>query len=621
MHLQLSLDHNSNDISTYLRTSEMRMITLGITIVLHLLALCYLTSGFLEKSRAVGIIRPSAKAFVNSATNKRNHTSIDEDNNHGNDGENSKVIDSDDTFLASILESSAGNDFGYRWDVLAGKKDMEDTGACYNIVSECVACLCDTVIIEVDYSLFENELEFEMLLVNVCNGLEEGAKRRQLSQTDKLEGNTMRVALWLGLQDNTADLNIVSKLKELIADKINNPSDLVVIRNLSELQEFTAGVYTNSDEPTTTDTSGKLNNPDEYSKFISILIEKLNIVTAFKSFDQRANVRLEGFKNVDLNSFAFANDHNVDLVASASEIESFQKKNDFSQGLSANDNSANDQSNSDSLAVENQNVTHSDVHISVENEITETVEILISKLRTLESKQDDATLDISRPPVLEFGREANAALSSIWRTLDDLESKYKKSTKVFNRIKSLRSSVLNQYVFSDSSGSVFSLLHQQLSNVREYFGQKYESSIENIVSKYTNLDEQEKRIAAAAAQTVEGFKAAARHSVPALLQSDDSFQALTNEMCDGLVRDLMTVTEEQQEIDRDWSKVVNLEEIEDDDENGSSDLQRKPAKWYKKLAARALVLGVNYVQGLIVLHGLRQAAAERDKMMPKFPLF
>ena len=50
--------------------------------------------------------------------------------------------------------------------------------------------------------------------------------------------------------------------------------------------------------------------------------------------------------------------------------------------------------------------------------------------------------------------------------------------------------------------------------------------------------------------------------------------------------------------------------------------QRKgPAKWYEKIAARALVLGVNYLQGWLALQQLRKAAADRDKAMPKFPLF
>ena len=43
--------------------------------------------------------------------------------------------------------------------------------------------------------------------------------------------------------------------------------------------------------------------------------------------------------------------------------------------------------------------------------------------------------------------------------------------------------------------------------------------------------------------------------------------------------------------------------------------------WYKKLVARALMLGVNYGQGWLALQGIKRAARERDENLPKFPLF
>jgi hypothetical protein len=39
------------------------------------------------------------------------------------------------------------------------------------------------------------------------------------------------------------------------------------------------------------------------------------------------------------------------------------------------------------------------------------------------------------------------------------------------------------------------------------------------------------------------------------------------------------------------------------------------------LAARALVLGVNYLQGWLAWQAVQRAAAQRDREMPKFPLF
>ena len=48
---------------------------------------------------------------------------------------------------------------------------------------------------------------------------------------------------------------------------------------------------------------------------------------------------------------------------------------------------------------------------------------------------------------------------------------------------------------------------------------------------------------------------------------------------------------------------------------------RGPARWYERLAAKVFVVGVNYVQGWIVLQSLRREARRRDLAMPKFPLF
>ena len=49
--------------------------------------------------------------------------------------------------------------------------------------------------------------------------------------------------------------------------------------------------------------------------------------------------------------------------------------------------------------------------------------------------------------------------------------------------------------------------------------------------------------------------------------------------------------------------------------------KRGPAKWYERAALKLLVIGVNYVQGWIVLQALRREARKRDQDMPKFPLF
>jgi hypothetical protein len=82
----------------------------------------------------------------------------------------------------------------------------------------------------------------------------------------------------------------------------------------------------------------------------------------------------------------------------------------------------------------------------------------------------------------------------------------------------------------------------------------------------------------------------------------------------GLVSDMMEATESRQTLE-DALAEDDSEEIE----GGSK--PKRPAKWYEKLAARALVLSVNYLQGWLAWQGIKRAAIERDQNMPKFPLF
>ena len=46
-----------------------------------------------------------------------------------------------------------------------------------------------------------------------------------------------------------------------------------------------------------------------------------------------------------------------------------------------------------------------------------------------------------------------------------------------------------------------------------------------------------------------------------------------------------------------------------------------PSRWYERLAAKVFAIGVNYMQGWIVLQTLISEARRRDLAMPKFPLF
>ena len=81
----------------------------------------------------------------------------------------------------------------------------------------------------------------------------------------------------------------------------------------------------------------------------------------------------------------------------------------------------------------------------------------------------------------------------------------------------------------------------------------------------------------------------------------------------GLIKDMMEATQSRQD-----EQSMAMEEESDEEEEI---LSRHPPKWYEKLAARAFVLGVNYLQGWLAWQGVKRAAIERDRNMPKFPLF
>eukprot|EP00957_Ditylum_brightwellii_P107245 8183357-Ditylum_brightwellii.AAC.1 len=93
---------------------------------------------------------------------------------------------------------------------------------------------------------------------------------------------------------------------------------------------------------------------------------------------------------------------------------------------------------------------------------------------------------------------------------------------------------------------------------------------------------------------------------------------------------MMEATSLREDVEEEWEDAtspLSWDEDYEEDEPEEEECTRKkrlfrlfrmkkrkgPVKWYEKLAARALVLGVNYLQGWLALQGIRRAAAERDE--------
>jgi hypothetical protein len=147
-----------------------------------------------------------------------------------------------------------------------------------------------------------------------------------------------------------------------------------------------------------------------------------------------------------------------------------------------------------------------------------------------------------------------------------------------------------------------------------------------------------------ARQAEEGFTKAAFGSIPTICQHPDG------ELCDemvgkfscvealrGLLEDMYEVTSTLGLEEEEWEDIMDAEDCDDVDlhmpsksrvglrqliKNLKAKLRKRgPAKWYERLALKVLVIGVNYVQGWMLLRALRRDAMERDLAMPKFPLF
>lgn len=199
------------------------------------------------------------------------------------------------------------------------------------------------------------------------------------------------------------------------------------------------------------------------------------------------------------------------------------------------------------------------------------------------------------------------------------------------------------------------LFHLHLQSLRDHFGQRYESMLENPLADdfdteglSSQTDDWNLRRQEAARMAEEGFRMSAFGSIPQICQHPEG------ELCDelvgmfgvvealrGLLEDMYEVTSARGLEEEDWEAIMGVSVEEGTDIDAESDASSKtrvglrqliknmkakvqkrgPAKWYERWAAKIFVIGVNYVQGWIVLQALRREARKRDLDMPKFPLF
>lgn len=160
-------------------------------------------------------------------------------------------------------------------------------------------------------------------------------------------------------------------------------------------------------------------------------------------------------------------------------------------------------------------------------------------------------------------------------------------------------------------GRLRTLYQQQLEALRDASGRRYEAALAKTVPAQWRK---------AATRTTDEFRKASERAVPTLLQPGQLWEDLDwnyyrSVAESGLISDMMQATDARQD------PASLLDEMDDDDDAVGSSSSKRLAKWYEKLAARALVLGVNYLQGWLAWQGIKRAALLREQQMPKFPLF
>mmetsp|Transcript_16355 Transcript_16355/g.30978 ORF Transcript_16355/g.30978 Transcript_16355/m.30978 type:complete len:703 (-) Transcript_16355:3832-5940(-) len=255
------------------------------------------------------------------------------------------------------------------------------------------------------------------------------------------------------------------------------------------------------------------------------------------------------------------------------------------------------------------------------------------KLNQLEMKQDEVLLDENKMPILEFGRDAADVLSLASKALNTRE--IRKLIHGGRDSKSYIESRRSQFI-SMVNDKVRRLFENQMNSLREYYGRKYEAVIEKLgdamVGDIYGFDKEqmkqrrlkfEKILAEEAKRSTEGFRAAAENAIPGIVKTGELKHLgkgyVYDSALDGLIRDMMKATLDSQNLEDEWESLKS--DTGEPDGGVTKKKPRGPLKWYEKLAARALVFGVNYLQGWFAYQGIKKAAAERDRMMPKFPLF
>ncbi|GAX27292.1 hypothetical protein FisN_23Lh140 [Fistulifera solaris] len=213
-------------------------------------------------------------------------------------------------------------------------------------------------------------------------------------------------------------------------------------------------------------------------------------------------------------------------------------------------------------------------------------ESAMAALQIVQSTQEQACLD-SEKNLLDFSSLVDPLLDDFAQNLNLLSSPQAQRVTEGQ----IRERVVHLY-------------EKHLQSLRDYFGTMYEDLLDENLQKPAHWPEFARIVKSA-------FLERATDAVPQKARENGIFhywQLDYSKASEGLLQDMTEITEFRRQDDEELLLGVEPEE-------------RRIPKWAEQLGARALMLGVNYLQGWLALQGLRQAALERERNLPKFPLF
>jgi len=512
-------------------------------------------------------------------------------------------------------------------------------------LAEVNGCLCHGIVLNMHQPIFDsNDGEY---LDNVLLCISEGIIRR-MKGTQQV---TIPITITFGQDANPIDIdlakdNAVIYIQEYIEQSISQLWKQMHSSSEVQCKVIVSFVNTTSALDAATEMASKLleNSVDE------VMDQNIVPLSLFGILSKQVYTEIQKSRRVD--------QHNENIA----EWEMLTEDSDVHIEQDDKNGHAADTPR-DLINTVQSHLPSTDLKKKVESLMATTFVDVEELLHELEEKMDSAFLDMIEDenikekdvPMSEFGSNVDSIVSVVSASFQTLLDQEEETITETDRewVNEQRLEVSKQVL----STGIHRLFHVHLQNLRDYFGQQYEYMFEenrmdndDFGESSIQKDRQDWNVQRQEATRLaeEGFRKEAFGSVPQICQHPHG--ELCNEMSGmyscvealrGLLEDMYEVTIARGLEQEEWEGTITPN-VEDDIssvgttssksssrvglrqliKNVKAKIQKRgPAKWYERWALKALVIGINYVQGWIVLQALRREARKRDRDMPKFPLF